>query len=69
MRSTSGLANGTRVRVISDHFAGQCEGVIRDAIYDEGWFYRIEVTAGDQMTEHRNDDGELWVYDSEVTRA
>ena len=61
-----GLAVGTRVHVRSDHFVGQCEGIIAAAEYDDGWLYRIDVTEGDRLDEHRNDDGELWVCEFEV---
>lgn len=60
------LPDGTRVAVRSDHFAGQCEGVINMARYDEGWLYRIEVAVGDRLDSERNDEGELWVCDFEV---
>ena len=60
------LPDGTRVFVRSDHFAGQCEGIITMGRYDEGWLYCIEVTAGDRLDSERNDDGELWVCDFEV---
>jgi hypothetical protein len=64
--TTHPITNGTRVRVQSDHFAQQCEGVVTAAEYDEGWLYRIDVTDGDQLDRHRNDAGELWVCDFEV---
>ena len=60
------LPDGTPVHVRSDHFAEECDGVITAAEYDDGWFYRIEVTAGDRLDAHRHEDGELWVCDFEV---
>ena len=60
------LLNGTRIHVRSDHFEGECDGRITKGHYDGGWLYRIEVTAGDRLDEHRNQDGELWVCDFEV---
>lgn len=70
MQATEGhparFADGTAVRVTSPHFVEECEGIITQGHFDEGWFYRIEVTAGDRMDKHRHDDGELWVCDFEV---
>jgi hypothetical protein len=60
------LPNGTPVQVRSDHFVGECDGVITAARYDDGWLYRLEVTAGDRLEGERNADGELWVWDFEV---
>lgn len=62
----SRLPDGTRVHVRSDHFKEECEGVTTRAEYDDGWLYRIDVTSGDRLDEHRNEDGELWVWDFEV---
>ena len=42
------------------------EGVIREGHYDEGWLYRIDVTAGDRADSERHESGELWVCDFEV---
>ena len=61
-----GLEVGTRVHVCSDHFVGECDGVIAAAEYDDGWLYRIDVIAGDRLDAHREDNGELWVCDFEV---
>jgi hypothetical protein len=60
------LADGTRVAVRSDHFVGQCEGIITAAEYDDGGLYLIEVTAGDRLEDRRNDGGELWVCHFEI---
>jgi hypothetical protein len=42
-------------------------GRVLDATFDDGWLYRVKVTAGSACTMHRHDDGELWVCDFEVT--
>lgn len=72
------LPDGTKVRVRSEQFKEECEGVITKGEYDDGWLYRIEVTAGDRLDALRtplaeprglwNQDaeGELWVCDFEV---
>jgi hypothetical protein len=60
------LPNGTRVHIRSDHFPEEADGRITKGHYDGGWLYRIEVTAGDRLDEHRNEDGELWLCDFEV---
>jgi len=36
------------------------------AEYDDGWLYQLEVVAGDQAADHRNEAGELWACDFEV---
>ena len=61
------LPNGTRVHVRSDHFAEECDAVVTKGRWDDRWLYRVEVTAGDHLDEHRNQDGELWLCDFEVT--
>ena len=43
-------------------------GVVLKAEYDDGWAYHLEVTGGDAVDEHLNEDGELWVCDFEVRR-
>ncbi len=60
------LANGTPVHVRSDHFTGQCNGLITASHYDDGWLYQVDVTSGDHLDEHRNEHGELWVCEFEV---
>lgn len=62
----SGLEVGTRVHVKSEHFVEECNAVITEAEYSEGWLYRIDVTSGDCMDAHRETSGELWVCDFEV---
>jgi len=64
--SAEGLAVGTRVRVRSEHFTGECVGVVAAAEYDDGWLYRIDIADGDQLDAHREEGGELWVCDFEV---
>jgi len=63
------LPNGTRVHVRSDHFVEECDGVIIKGYWDGGWVYRIEVTGGQVPEICRNQEGELWVWDFEVTRT
>ena len=36
------------------------------AEYDDGWLYQLQVVAGDQAADHRNEAGELWACDFEV---
>ena len=67
------LPNGTRVRVRSDHFAEECDAVIRKAERDHGqgdvgwWLYRVEVTSGQTPKDAQHKDGTVWVWDFEVT--
>ncbi len=68
-RRSPRLPDGTRVHVRSDHFAGECDGVIAAAEFDDGWLYRVEVIRGDRLARERNDAGELWVCDFEVQRT
>jgi hypothetical protein len=42
-------------------------GRVLESEFDEGWLYRVEVTAGSLCKTHRNDKGELWVCDFEAT--
>ena len=60
------IPDGTRVHVRSDHFPEECDGVIREATYDEGWIYRIEVTSGDKPEAATNEDGSVWVCEFEL---
>jgi hypothetical protein len=62
----SPLQPGMRVRF--DIAQGQAtgEGVVREAEYDDGWLYRIDVLSGDRADAHRRDDGQLWLCDFEV---
>lgn len=60
------IPDGTPVHVRSEHFVEECDGIIAEADYDDGWFYRIEVTTGDRIDSERNEKGELWVCDFEI---
>jgi hypothetical protein len=58
---------GTRVAVSIDQGLQRAEGVVRDYYSDDqGTYYRVDVTSGDQCNEHRTADGELWVCQFEV---
>jgi hypothetical protein len=61
------LPNRTVVYVASDHFEATASGRITKGQYDAGWLYRIDVLRGDRLDAHRNEQGELWVNDFEVT--
>ena len=56
----------TRVHVRSPHFREECDGVIREAVFDDGWLYRIEVLAGQEPEAARKKDGSVWVWDFEA---
>ena len=61
------IAVGTRVAVSIDQGLQRAEGVVRDYYSDDqGTYYRLDVTSGDQCNEHRTADGELWVCQFEV---
>jgi hypothetical protein len=61
------IAVGTRVAVSIDQGLQKAEGVVRDFYSDDdGTYYRVDVTGGDQCNEHRDADGELWVCQFEV---
>jgi hypothetical protein len=60
------LPNGTRVRFNIGNRSAEGEAIIRDAEYDDGWLYLIDVTSGDQGDEHRSQDGGLRAWDFEV---
>ena len=66
---TPPLPIGTLVNI--DIAQGDCiaHGVVREAEYDEGWHYRVEVTGGDDCNRHREQSGELWCCDFEVQPA
>jgi hypothetical protein len=61
------LPNGTRVHVKSDHFAEECDGIVTKGELDGGWLYRVKVTAGDALAVAKNQEGEYWFWDFEVT--
>ena len=60
------LAIGARVHVRSDHFPEECDAVIREALFDEGWLYRVEVTRGKKPKDATEKDGSVWVCAFEV---
>ena len=64
---TPPLAVGTPVTISIAQGLSVARGVITAADYDDGWLYRVDVTAGDDCHTHRNPAGELWVCDFEVT--
>ena len=61
------LPNGTRVHVRSDHFAEECDAVVTKGEWDDGWLYRVNVTAGQTPKDAQHKDGTVWVWDFEVT--
>lgn len=61
------LEAGTPVTVNIAQGAAVAQGVIADSHWDDGWMYRIEVTGGDECRDHRDEEGEFWVCDFEVT--
>ena len=61
------LPNGTTVHFDISQGLAVGEGVIRDALYDEGWLYRLDVLSGENVDAERNADGELYAWDFEVT--
>ena len=61
------LPNGTRVHVRSDHFVEECDAVVTKGEWDDGWLYRVNVTAGQTPKDAKHDDGTVWVWDFEVT--
>jgi hypothetical protein len=69
MRKTKGqpLPIGTPVEIDIAEGLDIAQGVITAADYDDGWAYRIDVTAGSRCDAHRNDAGELWVCQHEIT--
>jgi hypothetical protein len=63
------LPLGTPVAIDIAQGMDIARGVITAAEYDDGWLYRIDVTAGSHCDVHRNDAGELWVCQHEITPA
>jgi len=63
---TPALKIGTPVAVNIAQGLAITRGVVAASHYDDGWLYRIDVTAGDDCREHRNELGELWVCDTEI---
>ena len=61
------IAVGTRVAVSIDQGLRKAEGIVREIETDDaGTSYRVDITSGDQCSEHRETDGELWVCAFEV---
>jgi hypothetical protein len=61
------LTVGTRVAVDIGQGLDVVQGTIAEAEYDTGqWLYRIDTPGGNECPDHRNKDGELWVWHSEV---
>ncbi|MCZ6888374.1 MAG: hypothetical protein O7H39_07750 [Gammaproteobacteria bacterium] len=54
------------MRVQSGHFDGRYDGVITAAHFDNGWLYRVDVSAGDGLNVQRSEDGELLLCDFEL---
>jgi hypothetical protein len=63
------LPLGTTVDINIAEGLDVARGVITAAKYDAGWLYRIDVTSGGRCDAHRNDAGELWVCQHEITPA
>jgi len=61
------LPPGTPVTVNIAQGHAVARGVVAAAEYDDGWMYRVDITDGDHCDAHRNNAGELWVCDFEVT--
>lgn len=54
-----GHAVGESVICAAEFNAGNCD--------DEFWVYRLDIPRGTKFDAHRNDAGELWACDFEVT--
>jgi len=61
------IAIGTQVRFDIAQGLALGEAIIRAADYDDGWLYLLDVMSGDRGDSHRNEFGELWVCDFEIT--
>ena len=55
---TPPLKTGTPVAIDIAQGLAIAQGVITAADYDDGWTYRIDVTAGDDCREHRDEAGQ-----------
>lgn len=62
------LAIGAVVHVKSEHFAEECEAVIRKIEQDSPghWAYCVDVISGDTPEDAREPNGEIWLCDFEV---
>ena len=58
---------GTHVRFDIAQGMATGEAIVLDAEYDGGWLYLLDVTSGDRADSHRNEQGELWACDFEIT--
>ena len=65
-RRSKRLPNGARVHVRSAHFPEECDAVVREAVYDAGWLYRVDVTRGKKPRDATHQDGSVWVWDFEL---
>ncbi|MGE0609946.1 MAG: hypothetical protein AB7O62_22845 [Pirellulales bacterium] len=54
-----------RFNLAQGHAVGTA--VVRAAELDDGWLYLLEVITGTGVELHRNEQGELWACDFEVT--
>ena len=61
------LPVGTKVRFDIAQGLDTGEAVLRQAEYDEGWLYLLDVVGGSPANAQRNEEGELWVWEGEVT--
>jgi hypothetical protein len=61
------LAIGTKVHFDIAEGLDKGEAVIRQSEYDDGWMYLVEVLDGSPADTHRNEAGELWVCEHELT--
>ena len=61
------LPIGTPVDINIAQGLAVARGVVTAADYDDGWLYRIDITGGDDCRAYRNDAGELWVCEHEVS--
>ncbi len=63
------LPIGTAVNIDIGQRHSVAQGVIKAAEYDDGWLYRIDISGGDDCNQHREQSGELWCCDFEITPA
>ena len=65
-KSERAFSAGDRVHLKSPHFEGECDGVVAEFKYDEGWMYRLNVD-GEAPKEATERSGEVWVLENEIT--
>ena len=63
------LPKGTEVQFDIAQGLAVGAGKIVNSHFDEGWFYEIEVTSNGSVDEHRNQAGQLWVCEFEITAS